>query len=95
MHFGLVSLNPLMDQPGFPSKTFDYLASGLPVLYFGRALPAYTSAIEKFGIGVDITHAKHIDLKSMHEEIHSHFEIGRRTYIAHVELKWGSIAEIC
>jgi hypothetical protein len=95
MHFGLVSLNPLMDQPGFPSKTFDYLASGLPILYFGRPLPAYTSIIEKFSIGVDITHKKNLDLKSMHNDIHSRFEIGRRNYISYTELKWGEIAEIC
>lgn len=95
MHFGLVSLNPLMDQPGFPSKTFDYLASGLPILYFGRPLPAYTSAIERFNVGVDITRDKNIDLKSIHKAIHSRFEDGRRKYIAYAELKWGQIAEIC
>jgi hypothetical protein len=95
MHFGLVSLNPLMDQPGFPSKTFDYLASGLPILYFGRPLPAYTSAIEEFGVGADITRKKRINLKTMYDEIHSRFEIGRRSYISYTELKWGEIAEIC
>jgi hypothetical protein len=84
-----------MDQPGFPSKTFDYLAAGLPILYFGRGLPAYTSDIKKFSIGADITHSKTIDLKSMHDDIHSRFEIGRRNYIAYTELKWGRIAEIC
>ena len=95
MHFGLVSLNPLLDQPGFPSKTFDYLASGLPILYFGRPLPAYTSVIERFSVGVDITHRKNVDLKSMHDDIHSRFEIGRRNYIDYTELKWRQIAEIC
>ncbi|MGE0765723.1 MAG: hypothetical protein AB7L90_04610 [Hyphomicrobiaceae bacterium] len=95
MHFGLVCLNPLMDQPGFPSKTFDYLASGLPILYFGRPLPAYTSVIEKFCIGVDITHKQNIDLKLIRDDIRIQFERGRRDYIDYAELKWGSIANIC
>lgn len=95
MHFGLVSLNPRMDQPGFPSKTFDYLASGLPILYFGRPLPAYTSDLEKYGVGVDITDKTKIDLVGLYKDISAKFETGRHDYISHTELKWDRLAEIC
>lgn len=95
MHFGLVSLNPRMDQPGFPSKTFDYLQSGLPILYFGRLLPGYTSDIEKFGIGIDITKEEYIDLRVIYDDISSIYDEGREEYLVHTSLKWSSLANIC
>lgn len=54
-HFGLVSLNKLFCQPGFPSKIFDYLSSGVPVIYRGPELPDYFGMIEACGLGVDIS----------------------------------------
>ena len=52
MDFGLISLHPGLDQPGFPSKVFDYAAAGLPVIYTGRSLPAYEALLHQTGIGV-------------------------------------------
>ena len=95
MHFGLVSLHPLMDQPGFPSKTFDYVTAGLPVLYFGRPLPAYSSLLEEFGIGIDITNRMKLDLSIAYQKISSGFEAGRTKYIAYTNLDWEKIAGIC
>lgn len=53
--FGLVSLNPCFDGPAFPSKTFDYIESGLPILYSGPKLEAYESALELSGVGINIS----------------------------------------
>ena len=58
MDFGLISLHPGMGQPGFPSKTFDYLASGLPVIYTGRPLPAFEALIERTGVGIPLRDAE-------------------------------------
>lgn len=52
--FGLVSLSPGFDGPGFPSKTFAYLSAGLPCIYYGKPLPHYTSALQDSGVGFDI-----------------------------------------
>jgi len=86
MHFGLVSLNPRLDQPGFPSKTFDYLVAGLPVLYFGKPLPAFTGDLEKFGVGVDITASDHIEFGTLYRNMIERLEEGRRDYLAHTRL---------
>lgn len=51
---GLVSLSPAFDGPGFPSKTFDYAAWGLPVLFFGKRLPHMIDMVERSGLGLDI-----------------------------------------
>jgi hypothetical protein len=42
---GLVSLQPAMETPGFPSKTFDYVRAALPIIYFGPRLDAYENII--------------------------------------------------
>lgn len=49
---GLVSLHPGFDGPGFPSKSLDYLAAGLPIAYFGPALPQYTRLLEETDCGI-------------------------------------------
>ena len=49
---GLVSLAPGFMGPAFPSKTFDYLAWGLPSLYSGPAMPAYEAMLTQTGAGV-------------------------------------------
>lgn len=54
MDFGLISLHPGMGQPGFPSKSFDYAAAGLPMIYTGRPLPAFEALLERTGIGVSL-----------------------------------------
>lgn len=51
MDLGLISLHPGMGQAGFPSKVFDYVAAGLPVIYTGRPLPAFCAMIERVGVG--------------------------------------------
>lgn len=81
MHFGLVSLHPRLDQPGFPSKTYDYLAAGLPVLYFGRPLPDFVRTLEICGIGVDVTQFDRLDLASLHARMIGGLDAGRRDYL--------------
>lgn len=62
--FGLVSLHPLFDGPALPSKTFDYIAAGKPILYFGKNLPYYTQLLSRFAIGVDFSDLDRLDLDS-------------------------------
>ncbi|WP_138515862.1 glycosyltransferase family 4 protein [Limnobacter alexandrii] len=54
-HFGLVSMNLSFAGPGLPSKTFEYIKQGLPILYYGPHLQSYIEAIEKSEIGIIIT----------------------------------------
>ena len=86
MHFGLISLNPKLDQPGFPSKTFDYMAAGLPVLYFGRPLPSFTQAMERCGVGLDITTMTEINMYQLYQQMISGLEPGRDAWTAHTRL---------
>lgn len=65
--FGLVSLHPELETPGFPSKTLDYLSASLPVIYFGRSLPAYTGLLESSGVGIDISAMGTLDLEKLAE----------------------------
>lgn len=51
---GLVALAMTFDGPGFPSKTYEYLAAGLPCIYFGKRLDHYTNALIQSGAGVVI-----------------------------------------
>ena len=81
MHFGLVSLHPRLDQPGFPSKTYDYLAAGLPVLYFGRPLPGFLRGLQECGVGVDITRSDRIDLCALYADMIARLPEGRRDYL--------------
>lgn len=52
MDFGVISLHPLLDQPAFPSKLFDYVAADLPVLYSGPHLPSFEAMLNVCQIGV-------------------------------------------
>lgn len=61
-NFGLVSLSLGFDGPAFPSKTFDYLSAGLPILYCGPYLHDYLSMISDSGVGIDISSLTHIDM---------------------------------
>lgn len=94
MHFGLISLNPKLDQPGFPSKVFDYMAAGLPVLYFGRPLPAFTQAIEMCGVGLDITSMTEIGLLQLYQKMIFGLEAGRDAWIAHTILDQKRLATL-
>lgn len=51
---GLVALAMNFDGPGFPSKTYEYLAAGLPCVYFGKRLDHYTNALIQSGAGIVI-----------------------------------------
>ena len=42
---GLITLNEGLDNPAFPSKIFDYVRYGLPIVYFGPKLDAYENII--------------------------------------------------
>lgn len=85
MNFGLISLHPQFDQPGYPSKVFDYIAANLPVLYFGRPLPAFTKKIEDAGVGLVVGHSE-VDLASEYDRIMDGWERHRDAYIGMVSL---------
>ncbi len=69
MDFGVVSLAPQFDQSAFPSKTFDYLIAGLPVIYFGKDLPHYTDILSASGAGINITNIGHFNLRKIRSEL--------------------------
>ncbi len=50
--FGLVSLSLNFQGPAFPSKTFDYVSNGLPVLYFGPCFEHYQRSLIESGVGL-------------------------------------------
>ena len=72
--FGLISLHPLLDGPGFPSKTYDYLQASLPVLYFGKPLPAFEELIVDCEIGQSITTLERFDPKEFLDKRENFFE---------------------
>jgi hypothetical protein len=85
MDFGLISLHPGMGQPGFPSKTFDYIAAGLPVIYTGRPLPAFTALLERTGVGFALGEAA-VDWPATMQKIRSSMAQAVRAFAAETEL---------
>ena len=59
--FGLVSLAKGLEGPGFPSKTLDYVAMGLPIIYSGPSMKAYLNILYSTDIGVDLQRIEHVD----------------------------------
>ena len=62
---GLISVNTRLDVPAFPSKTFDYLAAGLPCLYCGPPFHHYVSALSECEVGIDITKSDKLELSQI------------------------------
>lgn len=67
--FGLICLSKNLDTPGFPSKIFDYLKTGLPCFYYGPLLKSYISTIESTGVGINISNRENLDRKSLNKMI--------------------------
>jgi len=63
--YGIVCLNKNFDNSGFPSKTFDYIAAGLPVIYYGKNLEHFISILKRSGIGIDITNMNEINFNDI------------------------------
>jgi hypothetical protein len=59
--FGLVSLTCQFEGPAFPSKTMEYFAHGLPVVYSGPPLRDYLYILKKSETGLDIQDLDVID----------------------------------
>ncbi len=85
MDFGLISLHPGLDQPGFPSKVFDYAAAGLPVIYTGRSLPAYEALLRRTGIGVSLR-SEPFDWQELRFRIAATIPEAVRSFITETEL---------
>jgi hypothetical protein len=85
MDFGLISLHPGMGQPGFPSKTFDYVAAGLPVVYTGRPLPAFAALLERTGVGFALGGAA-VDWPTTLQKTKSSMPEAVRAFAAETEL---------
>lgn len=62
--FGLICLSKDLENPGFPSKTFEYVSAGRPCLYYGPELLEFISVIEDSGVGVNIDSIREIDLST-------------------------------
>lgn len=52
--FGLVCLQEDFQFPAYPSKLVNYVANGLPVLYFGPAMPELEEDLQRFSIGYSL-----------------------------------------
>lgn len=85
MDFGLISLHPGMGQPGFPSKTFDYVAAGLPVIYNGRPLPAFAALLERTGVGFALDEVA-VDWVAVMQRTRSGMPEAVRAFAAETEL---------
>lgn len=93
MDFGLISLNPHLDQPGFPSKVFDYVAADLPVVYFGRPLNAFVSLLERTGVGVRIER-KPVDWAVLRSDAAARWSQAKLAFEAETRLEWSRIEKI-
>jgi hypothetical protein len=91
MHFGMISISPLLYQPGFPSKTFDYLAAGLPILYLGRPLPYFTKPLSDAGLCIALDGADGIDLVAGYARLSKDFDRKREDFLAQAALKWSAV----
>jgi len=85
MDFGLISLHPGMGQPGFPSKTFDYVAAGLPVIYTGRPLPAFAALLARTGVGFALGEAA-VDWPATLQKTRSRMPEAVQAFAAETEL---------
>lgn len=94
MDFGLVSLHPKFDQVGFPSKTFDYVQAGLPLIYFGRSMPAYEALLENTRIGYVVKAGQDVNLESVLADISSTYSDARRSFIAETNLNWSALEKV-
>lgn len=94
MHFGLISLHPEMDQPGFPSKTFDFVAAGLPVLFFGPSMPAFTDLLKTCGVGCEISDLVTFDLAVLHRSLTATFPEARDSFLEQTMLNPNRLRDI-
>ena len=94
MHFGLICLSPKLDQPGYPSKTYDYLAAGLPLIYFGKGLPAFTTPLVDAGLAVALSPAVRFNPATEYLALSADFDIRRAKYLADHQLEWTTLADI-
>lgn len=92
-HFGLVSLSPQLEGAGFPSKTFDYLAFGLPILYYGPRLEYFVGLLEATGVGLDITDMQEISSSRL-LDVSATVENGRERFISAATLAPGTLTEV-
>lgn len=78
--FGLISLARTFRGAGFPSKTFQYVSSGLPCLFYGPPMPSFSDIIEKSGVGLHLDNIEYIDLK-LQRNMTDNFEKKIRCFI--------------
>lgn len=92
MHFGLISLHRGLDQPGYPSKSFDYIAGNLPILYFGRELRDYCGIIEKYQVGSVLRSG--CDLRQLYKSLKQDWDKKRDAFLGHTQLTPEKIEDI-
>lgn len=63
--FGLVALATDFSLPSFPSKFFDYISAGIPVLYYGPTGTGVSIALQQYRLGWDITAKPAFDFESI------------------------------
>lgn len=71
---GLISLSPGFDGPGLPSKVFDYLSVGIPVIYSGPCLSEFVSTLERTKCGHDISNIEYLTLNRLFSDSFPFYE---------------------
>jgi hypothetical protein len=92
MHFGLISLHQDLDQPGYPSKTFDYLAANVPILYFGRPLEHFCNSLEAFNVGR--VYQPGDDLREIYDKIMAGWASNRNAFLEYTSMNKEKITSI-
>lgn len=87
--FGLVSLNPSMETPGFPSKVFEYVKADLPVIYTGPALPAFEELLTSTGVGVTLRDTEVIQVLQPRS-----WQIAKAKFYSRTSLNWVDLEKI-
>lgn len=83
--FGLVSLSKYYDGPAFPSKTFEYIANGLPIIYCGPHLSAYVKLVQDSGIGIYLDEVEFISLHNL-KQLNENFIEARDLFVKDASL---------
>lgn len=89
---GIVSLNPEFNLPAYPSKTIEYVKSGLPVLYVGPDLPGYIRLLTRNGIGAHIQSQN--DLALVLRGLHDSYSQKRQAFLEEVSEQQKNIYNI-
>lgn len=90
LDLGWVCLDEGFDLPAFPSKTWTYLAAGLPILYTGPEMPGLEEWLATNGFGVCLRRGNDLALTDV-SALRSQLVERRDAYVARMEGLWFSL----